>query len=199
MIMRGFPLLSSALLLSMSCASTKVGDSGSSLTTTTSSTTTTTSSSTTTTTTTTSSSTTTTTTTSGVPSVLTCPIADPCGTVNLTMAWSGVDFPADVRCLFQALAQADAGDSEGLAFGTGLSGDSPSRTHLQLDGVSRSVLKQDEGYLNGSGAWVDPVQDCTLAPSSYFQDCLDTPQVSCGTATNWYSGCVDNLQPVCPT
>jgi hypothetical protein len=132
--------------------------------------------------------------------VLSCPNPTPCTIVDIE--WedplAGGGWSADATCMFEALRDADVGEARQIDYGRSLLFDSPTEIRVHTDGSTRMILRQAWGHWNGIGPWVDAVEGCTLAPASYFQGCLDTPETSCLQDSNWFTGCAP-APDVCPS
>jgi hypothetical protein len=123
--------------------------------------------------------------------VLDCPGIQECDVADLgiTSAWTGTDYAPETRCVLERLAIEARDTTEVLEVGRYLNMDSPSRQTWVLDGDSRMALRQSHGYLNGSGSYRYPMEGCTLKPTSYFQACLNTPQIDCLDWGAWTEEC----------
>ncbi|HKQ69311.1 MAG TPA: hypothetical protein VJT73_08230 [Polyangiaceae bacterium] len=133
---------------------------------------------------------------------LSCVETSPCPHVELTAtaAWTGTQFSDDgVRCLLTVLRDARAEQVEQLNYGYNLGMDSPAHENLVVGGRgARASLRQPWGYRNGEGSYREPIQACVLREASYFQACLDMPNLDCLRADQWFASCASSPNAACP-
>ncbi len=138
----------------------------------------------------------------GTVEILSCSaLPDACGEVDMSDAWLGEGYDEGATCALERLRDVAGNVSDAapsvLRTGTDLVLDSPDMRYLVLR-ADGTVLLQQSGNMNGGDSYTLPVESCTLAPASYFEGCLDSPDSDCLEFKNWYTGCADAETFTCP-
>jgi len=138
--------------------------------------------------------------------LLSCPDVpeSKCGYIDTFVeeSWSGDDYSETMRCILETLRDV-SNDPEGTTstyiYIVHDYGDFKDfKDYITLgDG---SMLRQTGGYSNnGQGTSYDPVEVCTMRPSSWYQDCLETPDEACTSDWDWVESCVEMPEYTCPS
>ena len=121
-----------------------------------------------------------------------CSAPNECGAYDLGGATASTgsldDYTTPMLCVLETLR--DRTVNEVQVDDNSLS-DSPSTELGRLTGED-TIFIMRSGTLNGSGAWADAPEECTLKDASYFQDCIDTFDMGCLDPSNWTTQCVTN-------
>lgn len=133
-----------------------------------------------------------------------CDGSTPCGTnvveTNTMVVWGGEVYTTEeYTCLLQALLTL-AQDPElvSILLLRNDGGDSVRYTDMAIGYGDGTVLISEHGYVNMGDSYSDPPERCQLKDASFYQGCIDTPDVGCVGVSALVNGCTAEAEPACP-